>query len=63
MNCVCKHPTNKALGVTNIKKQKNKGNKEKIDECLEEIPPRTQEPNDMNRDEIEKAIELAATTH
>jgi hypothetical protein len=26
-------------------------------------PPRTQEPNDMNRDEIEKAIELAATTH
>ena len=25
-------------------------------------PPRTQEPNDMNRDEIEKAIELAATT-
>ena len=26
------------------------------------FPPRTQEPNDMNRDEIEKAIELAATT-
>ena len=25
------HSTNKALGVTNIKKQKNKGNKEKID--------------------------------
>ncbi len=25
-------------------------------------PPRTQEPNDMNRDEIEKAIELAAIT-